>query len=148
MPILAIYSSTRGLQSTGKRSYIIFLQRPQNQKIFQNAKNHWNGKNPKTPRDMPILAIRPSTRGLQSTGNRSYISFSVFPRDRGAWSRGQIFFSGPWSTVLKANFLLGTVEHGPEGKYSPRDHGARSRGQIFFLGPGPKKKVWKWVKRT
>ena len=40
-------------------------------------------------------------------------------RDYGAWLQGQIFSSGPWSTVPRANFLLGTMEHGPEGKYTP-----------------------------
>ena len=37
--------------------------------------------------------------------------------------------------VPRANFLLGTMKHGPEGKFSPRDRGARSRGQIFSSGP-------------
>ena len=75
----------------------------------------------KTPRDMPILAIRSWTGGLHSTEKRSYINFSVFPRDQGAWSREKSFFSGPssmsrrlifslgpWSKVPRASFLLGT----------------------------------------
>ena len=32
--------------------------------FLKNGKNHINCKNSKTSRDMPILAINPSTRGL------------------------------------------------------------------------------------
>ena len=118
-------------RSTGKPSDINFSGRPKKQKKYQNAKMCWKKK---MPRDMKILAIYPSTRGLQPTRKCSYTHFSVFPQNHKAWFRGQIVFSGPWSTVPKANFVLGTMEHGPEGKYSPRDL-------------VPRKKVWKWVKK-
>ena len=37
---------------------------PENQKKWKNGKNHPKRVNSKTSRDMPILAIYPSTRGL------------------------------------------------------------------------------------
>ena len=43
-----------------------------NLKKCKSPKNHCNGKNPKMSRGMPILAIRSSTRSLQSTGKRSF----------------------------------------------------------------------------
>ena len=62
---------------------------------------------------MKILVIRYLTRGLQSNRKRCYSDFFCFS-------------SGPWSTVPKANFLIGTMEHGPKGKLPPWDRGARS----------------------
>ena len=37
---------------------------PENQKKLKNGKNHPKRENSKMSRDMPILAIYPSTRGL------------------------------------------------------------------------------------
>ena len=45
----------------------LFCKDPKIHKISK-PKNHWNGKNPKTSRGMPILAICFVTRSLQSTG--------------------------------------------------------------------------------
>ena len=45
---------------------------PINPKFLKNGKNHPKRKNSETSRDMPKLAIYPSTRGLSSIGKRGF----------------------------------------------------------------------------
>ena len=48
----------------------LVCQNPPKTKLIQNAKNHQNNKNLKISWGMPILAIRSSTRSLQSSGKQ------------------------------------------------------------------------------
>ena len=67
MTQLALYTLTRGLQSIGKYGFYHVKSGPRipkNPDFFKNRKNHPKGKNSKTSRNMPKLAICPSTRGL------------------------------------------------------------------------------------
>ena len=67
--LIEIAKSKACQRSTGKPSDINFSGRPKKQKKYQNAKMCWKKK---MPRDMKILAIYPSTRGLYSIGKRGF----------------------------------------------------------------------------
>ena len=87
--ISPIYPSTRGLQPTRKRSYTDFSHFSKNPKKNLKLKNRQKNKSPKTPRDMRILAIYPSTRGLQLTRKHSYTDFSRFSKNPKKFEHGK-----------------------------------------------------------
>ena len=148
MKILVIYPSTRGLQPTGKRSYTIFPVFPKTQKNFKLQKIIQKSK---TQKRLEIWNFSDILFDQRSPVHQEALLYWFF-----------CFSSGPWSTVpkaniligtmkhgLKADFLLGTEEHGPEGKYSPWDLVPRKRctsglKNIESVQNGPKLVYHSW----